>query len=77
VSGFAPADQPAVTAATRECILRIGLDRLARAAEWDGYARAVLDEYRRLSAQDIGRRIITCADNESYPARPGAGEPNR
>jgi hypothetical protein len=77
VSDFAPADQPAVTAATHECILAIALDRLTRTAEWDGYARALLDEYLRLRAQDIGRRIITCADNESYPARPGAGEHNR
>jgi hypothetical protein len=61
VSGFAAPksdhDQP-VTEATRECILRIGLDRLIAAAEWDGYMRAVLDDYRRLQAGDIGSRSV-------------------
>jgi len=61
MSGFAPPkevlEQP-VADATRACILRIGLDRLARAAEWDGYMRAVLDDYRRLRAQDIGSRSV-------------------
>jgi len=66
MSGFAPPKpdpNPAVTAATRACILRIGLDRLARAAEWDGYMRAVLDDYRRLQVQDIGSRIMEHADD--------------
>lgn len=64
MNGFAApknADQP-VSAATRACILAIGLDRLARQAEYDGYAAAVLDDYRRLRAGDIGRR--ECAGDE-------------
>ena len=61
MSGFAPPkevlEQP-VAEATHACILAIGLDRLARMAEWDGYMRVILDDYRRLKAQDIGSRSL-------------------
>lgn len=60
MSGFAPpqSDQP-VADATRACILAIALDRITQQAEWDPYARALLDDYRRLKAQDIGSRAVT------------------
>ena len=53
-----------VTDATHECILAIAVDRLTRAAQWDGYVRAMLDDYRRLQAQDIGSRIIATGNAE-------------
>jgi len=59
MSGFAPPkiDQP-IADATRACILAIGLDHLVAAAKWDGYLRTVLDDYRRLKAEDIGSRTV-------------------
>ena len=49
---------PPVADATRACILAIGLDRLERTAAWDGYMRAILEDYRRLKVQDIGSRTV-------------------
>ena len=62
MSGFAPpapklADQP-VADATRACILRIGLDHLVAAAQYDGYLHAILADYLRLKAEDIGSRSV-------------------
>jgi hypothetical protein len=52
--------------ATRECILAIGLDHLVAVAEWDGYLRAVLADYRRLKAGDIGSRIVPSIDSIKF-----------
>lgn len=57
MSGFAdPKDDQPVADATRECILALAMARMARQAEWDPFAAALLAEYRRLKVQDIGRR---------------------
>lgn len=62
MSGFAPPKphntDPPLAAATRACILAIGLDHLVAAAQYDGYLAAILDDYRRLQAGDLGRRIV-------------------
>ena len=59
MSGFAPLKiTDPVTDATRARILAIGLDHLVTAAAWDGYLAAILDDYRRLKAEDIGQRQL-------------------
>jgi len=51
-----PATEQPVAEATHACILAIGLDHLVAAAQYDGYLAAILDDYRRLKAEDIGQR---------------------
>ena len=57
MSGFARPKEP-VADATRACILAIGMDHLVAAAQYDGYLAAILDDYRRLKAEDIGQRQL-------------------
>lgn len=65
MSGFAAprSDQPGAYD-THECILAIAVDRLARQAQWDPWAAALLADYRRLTVQDIGSRIIATGKAE-------------